>query len=255
MNPYGRVKYNDRIIRYRYENAQNDEKDCRVDMFYSSVTSILSFTDEFLKARTITIDESLQQISDTSNTTIYDKVYENDNDNKKRFKTLKQVRTFNGNIVTLLIDNEKNTLLLTRMLDTVNPDLVKNKHLEFKFTPIGMVDPTANYLSSITLNTDRPLATIAPQIGIKDKIGVVNLKVYAPYADKVSYKMDMNINDTHKVRTDMGILTCFSIPTDALYMDKSDFNVLHMFDYEGTLEGLIPSSNVDKIDTIYIPIS
>jgi len=255
----GRVKYNNNIIRYKNSGDDNDVKDCRIDMYYTNLLGVLYMTDDFVSARKLSINSGLETVKNDSETIIYDLVYENEN-NDKRFEVLKQLYTFTGSIVTMLYDKKNHSILITRLIDTLKPELVKNKHLEFKFTPLGKVDPTASLLSSISLSTSNSTAIITLDSNqnineIRNKIGVVDIKVFSPIADKVSYKMDIEIATDHKVRTDMGVLTCFTIPQDVLDLDNSDFNLIHLFNYEDTIEGLIPSSDISDADIYYIPIS
>jgi len=259
-NAYGRRKYNNTLIQYKNSNDDNNAKDCRIDMFYSSEVGLLSMTDDFVSNRKIDIDSSVESVSDTTNTIIYDAAYENNNNGDKRFVALKKVLLYSGAIVTLLLDKQENTLLLTKVIDSLNPDLVKNKHLEFSFMPLGKVNPNANGLTSVSLSNKSEMSKIVLDSNqtineIQSKIKLVNLKLFKPLTSRIALFTDVNLNSTYKARIEFGLLVCLSIPQSILDLDNCDFNLMHIFDYEEMQEGLIPSTNIDKVDTYYIPIS
>jgi len=259
-NPYGRKKYNNTIIQYKNSGDDNNAKDCRIDMYYSSEVGLLSMTDDFVSNRGIDIDSSVESTSDSTNTIIYDAAYENNNNGDKRFIALKKVLLYSGAIVTLLLDKQENTLLLTKVIDTLNPDLVKNKHLEFSFIPLGKVNPNANSLTSVSLSNKNEMSKIVLDSSqstsdIQSKIKLVNLKLFKPITSRIALFTDVDLNSTYRARIEFGLLVCLSIPQSVLKLDNCDFNLMHIFDYEEMQEGLIPSTNIDKVDTYYIPIS
>jgi len=236
---------------YKRSSDSNSSSDPKVNLVYNLGIPFLYASSGFSTIRNI---ENNKLATYQSDTIIYDPVYEENNNNKKRFNILASYKFCTGDSIVWLYDNETANIFAVKFMDTLDPKVHQNKTFTFEIAPVA--DPgfdkiqVSNYvtnsskkLAKVYFNKSKPTVTATSFI-VKGDIGVNT-------ADNIRIELSTG---TVLNSSELTINNFMGISTQDLDLSKTDFYVQTIFQINHMQDSLTSTNLCSDMNTIYLPI-